>query len=555
MKISTGEAVIRLLSRYGVDTVFGIPGVHTLEFYRGLGEGSAVRHIQARNEMGAGFMADGYARASGKPGVLLTISGPGVTNALTPLGQAYNDSVPILLISAEARLDTLGKGWGTLHEVTDLCAVTRPVTAFSALARQPEDIPDLMAQAFSHFASSRPRPVHIAIPVDVLDQFLEADWTPVVLPSRPQADAARLDAAAAMLGKAKLPVVIAGGGAVEADVQALVEKTGAIAVATNAGKGIMPDDHPLSLGGAISRPEVQALLGEADVVLAIGTELSETDSYLPRMAIAGQIIRIDIDPAKINDRYPATIGIIGDAASAARGLSERLGSASRERIERAATHVATIRASIEASLGDHERKHVKLLSVLRDLLEDEAIITGDACQVAYSASFGLVSRKPRGWFYGAGYCTLGFAFPLAAGAKIAEPERAVVVMAGDGGMMFCAQELITAAEQKLAIPFIVWDNQGYKQIRDDMRSLNVPRVAVDGIGPDFMALAKAYRCHGCEPGDEAAFRKAVTDALAADRPTLIRVDESSSWLAQAGQIWASSSARPAFRDTSSDPST
>ncbi|RMF40931.1 MAG: decarboxylase, partial [Alphaproteobacteria bacterium] len=278
MSISTGEATIRLLAEYGVDTVFGIPGVHTLEFCRGLGAGSAVRHIQCRSEMGAGLAADGYARASGRPGVVLTISGPGVTNAATPLGVSWNDSVPVLLISADTARGAQGKGWGVLHEVSDLCAVTRPLTAFSARAMRSADLPELLARAFGGFGAARPRPAHVAIPVDLLEEAADGGWSAVPAPSRPQPAPEAIAEAAARLEAARRPVIIAGGGAVDgaAALRTLAERLGAPIVTTSAGKGVLAEDHPLSLGATLCRPETRALLAEADCLLAAGTELSET---------------------------------------------------------------------------------------------------------------------------------------------------------------------------------------------------------------------------------------------------------------------------------------
>ena len=185
-RMTCAEATVRLLERYGVSTVFGIPGVHTLDFCRGLDRG--VRHIQARNEQGAGFMAEGWARATGEPGVALVISGPGVTNASTALGQAYADSLPMLLISADAASDSLGKGWGVLHEITDQTEMTRPLTGFSATAWRAQDVPELLARAFTLFATQRPRPVHISIPIDVQAEHVDDDWLPVNLPGLPKAN-------------------------------------------------------------------------------------------------------------------------------------------------------------------------------------------------------------------------------------------------------------------------------------------------------------------------------------------------------------------------------
>jgi len=219
MTITCGEATIRLLARYGISHVFGIPGVHTLDMCRGLTGGDnagAVQHIQARTEAGAGFMAEGWARATGDVGVALVISGPGVTNSATALAQCYADSLPMLLISAEPPSDTLGKGWGVLHEITEQKKVTEPITAFSATAMRPSDIPDMMARAFSIFSSSRPRPCHISIPIDVQAMPVDEIWEPVSLPGRPTCPQQEIAAAATLLTSAKAPLIMVGGGAVGA---------------------------------------------------------------------------------------------------------------------------------------------------------------------------------------------------------------------------------------------------------------------------------------------------------------------------------------------------
>jgi len=523
--ITCGEATIRLLEKYGITTVFGIPGVHTLDFCRGLDQG--IRHIQTRNEQGAGFMAEGWARATGEPGVALVISGPGVTNASTALGQAYADSLPLLLISAEAASYTIGKGWGVLHEVTEQKKVTEPLTALSATAHTAEDVPQLLAQAFGIFNSERPRPVHISIPIDVQAEMVEDDWQAVVPASKPAAADHQIKAAAALLKSAKLPLIMVGGGAVEAreDLIRIAESLGAIVIASTAGKGIVPDDHPLSLSASTVRPEVLRFLDQADVVLAVGTELSETDSFVERMDITGKLIRVDIDSRKINDFYPAEIGIVADAASSMQKLAVALSDHQSQNRITAEDWVMKIRNEISANLSPSEMQHNEFLAVLRDIAPVDTIWSGDACQLVYTGSFIMPMSKPRHWFYPAGYCALGNALPNAIGAKLAKPDSPVTVLAGDGGFMFTMPELVTAAQLKLPIPIIIWENGGLKQIQDDMDSRDIKRVGVEGINPDFVTLAQGCHCHGVRTNRHEDFQVAFANALNADRPTVIVVEE------------------------------
>ena len=221
-----------------------------------------------------------------------------------------------MLLSAEAASHTIGKGWGVLHEITEQKAVTAPLTALSATAYRPEDVPELLAQAFSIFSSARPRPVHISIPTDIQSAKTNGDWTAVELPVRPNPNPYQVTQAAALLAKAQNPLIMVGGGGSDAavEIQQLCEQLNAIVISSTSGKGIVPDDHPLSLGGSTVRPEVHRMVPNADVVVAIGPEISETDSFVERLDIRGKLIRIDLDPRKINDLYPADVGIVADAA-------------------------------------------------------------------------------------------------------------------------------------------------------------------------------------------------------------------------------------------------
>ncbi len=530
-KLTCGEALMHLLEDYGVDTVFGIPGEHTLELYRGI-ETSNVRHVLVRNEQGAGFMADGYARASGKPGVCTLITGPGVTNAATPLAQAYADSVPVLLISSANRTESLGKGWGCLHEITDQRAMTAPLTAFSAMVQTPEDIPELIAQAFTVFRSHRPRPVHISIPIDLLGQPVRGGWKALTPPIKPVASPVAIEQAANLLSQAKRPVLMVGGGAQDAGscVTEVAECLDAAVISSNAGKGVVPESHPLSLGGGIITRAVREYLETADVILSVGCELSETDSFEDYLTINAKLIKIDIDPARFNDLYPADVSVLGDAGPSVEAL---LGALQTRRLipdKNTSASLKLIKEQQNSAFTDVEQQHKKLLLKLRQVLPDESIMMGDIAQLVYTGSAVMPTELPRTWFYPAGLGTLGCALPGAIGAKIAMPDRPVIALVGDGGFQFTIQELATAVEEELPIPIILWNNDALAMIRDGMTKRGIPPIGVIPKNPDFIKIAEGYRCLAAQPESLDEFAGAVESALKANVPTVIEVRENANWL-------------------------
>ena len=532
MNKSCGEALMHLLEAYGVDTVFGIPGEHTLELYRGI-EKSQVRAITPRNEQGASFMADGYARATGNPGVCTIITGPGVTNAATGIGQAYADSIPMLVISSANDSPSLGKGWGRLHETTDLCAITRPITAFSVMVHDPAEIPELVAQAFTVFRSRRPRPVHIAIPIDVMEMPVTEDWMPYELPDLPIPGAASIARAATLLAESASTVIMVGGGAQHAstEVTHLAECLKVGVIASNAGKGIVADSHPLSLGGGVISPAVQNYLAQAEVVLAIGTELAEADSFIYDLPVNGKVIRIDIDPARFSDAFPASIAVQGDARSACEQLLVALQDLEiRSASDDISAQLEAVRIKQTADYTAVERQHIRLLDSLRDEIPDDTIIMGDIAQLVYTGTAAMKTLLPRTWFYPAGFGTLGCALPDAIGAKLALPDRTVVALVGDGGFMFTVNELATAVEEELTIPIILWHNHSYAMIRDGMVKRDIPEIGVNPRAPDFIKLAEAFGCPGINVTSDTGFRQALQDAMAHAGPSIIVATENDDWL-------------------------
>ncbi len=527
---NVATALIDLLAEYGVDTVFGIPGVHTLEFYRHLSN-SALTHVVTRHEQGAAFMADGYARASGKPGVALVISGPGVTNTATALGQAYADSIPLLLISTVNRLDSLGKGWGLLHELTDQDAVTRPMTSFSATARSVAEVPELLARAFTQFRSGRARPVHISIPLDLLDEPVTGPWPVAPGLERLVLDTAPLDAMVNELRQAQSPLILIGGGAVAAgeSLTSLAEQLQSPVISTSNGKGVIPDLHPLHLAGTLGRPEVHSLIENADRVLVVGSELAESGNCVKTMSLENKLLRIDIDQKKLDDKYPALVAVCADASDSCDYLNRKLAGFKLEG-QNATGTVAGVRDAISNNLVPAQQRHIRVLQTLRAAIPEDSLIMADATQLVYTGMFGMPVSAPRLWHYPAGFLTLGSALPCAIGAQLALPDRPVTVFVGDGGFLFTVQELLTAAEQGLPLVIILWNNGSLKQIKDDMQAGMMQTLAVDNLNPEFSTLVQSCRCLWRQPHSHAELVEIVRQAFKADRPTVVEIDEYAEWI-------------------------
>lgn len=531
--MSCGSRLMALLRAYGVDTVFGMPGVHTLEAYRGM-TAAGIRHIGVRHEQGAGFMADGYARMSGKPGVCLVISGPGVTNVATPVGQAWSDSIPILVLSSVAATDDLGMGRGRLHEITDQARVTEAITALSATATGPDQVREYLARAFALFASGRRRPVHLSIPLDVL---VAPDARPVVPRlagglKTPSAQA--IQAAADLLADAGRVAIIAGGGSLNAAsaLSQLAETLGAAVAPTIAGKGVMDDNHPLVLDVTLDRQPTQSLLAQSDVVICIGTELAEPDLWLSGpLPFRGKLIRIDIDPAVLVRDYDVDVAIEADADATLRALNQALASRPLRAVSQAVA-VASVRTAERAGLTPLEQLHLRVLASLRRAIPPDGVIYADMTQLAYTGYAFYPCPAPRRWFFPAGFGTLGYALPAAIGGQIAAPGTPVMVIVGDGGLQFTVQELGTAVEQQLPLVIILWNNNSLAQIRDGMVARDIPTIGVNQHNPDFIQLGQAWGCHTSRPQSLDELENEIAQGFTRHVPTLIELCEQSAFLQQ-----------------------
>ncbi|MEE1771650.1 5-guanidino-2-oxopentanoate decarboxylase [Streptomyces sp. JV185] len=525
--LTGGETLVRALAAHGVTQAFGIPGTHNLEIYRHLAA-HGIAHLNPRHEQGAGYAADAYARVSGRPGVAITTTGPALLNIAAAVGQAYSDSVPLLVVSPGMPLRHPRQSTGLLHEMRSQTEALRGVAAVSHRVSSAEEIGVAVARAFTLFRTRRPRPVHIEIPLDLLTAVEPAGPVRTAPPLSPAtADPDALSAAAAALRSATRPGIVLGGGArtAAAECLRLAEELGAPVVTSANGKGIVAETHPLSLGVSLHSRAVRRWLAERDVVLAVGTELAESDLWEPLPALAGTLVRADIDPAQMYAGPPADIPLVGDAHRTLRSLLAAFPAT-------AGTHpevhrsVAALREERNAETRSQDTHLLPYLAAIRSVLPADTVLTSDSAQCCYYGAIPHLPVAPEGrYLHPTGFGTLGYALPAAIGAKAADPDRPVVALSGDGGLQFSVQELATAVQLRLPLPVVVFDNGGYGEIRDEMAARGDRPTAVDLPPVDLPALARAYGGHGVRAESPEALAGALRRALDTPGPTLITVPE------------------------------
>lgn len=527
-ELTVGVALIKLLEQYQVEHVFGIPGVHTIELYRGLAA-SAIQHHTPRHEQGAGFMADGYARVSGKAGVCFVISGPGLTNITTPMGQALADSIPMLVISSVNDTLNTPHARGMLHEMPDQLSLSSGVTRFSHTINDAEELPQALARAFAQFSSARPGPVHLQLPVSLLgsaaDENLTRHINPLVMGPAPQP--AVIETAVALLNKSKRPLILAGGGARHSsnELQLLATTLDAPVHLTINARGILPFKHELAVPATCTLPSVRQAVLESDVVLALGTELAATDYDQYKndgFSIEANLIRCDIDAAQLNNNFMADIGIAADCKTTISALQQQLtGGADRKGSVRA----AQIMNAAYAELTTEMKQHLQLLEEIRDRLPN-CIFVGDSTQVIYSGNMIFNTAKPQQWFNSStGFGTLGYALPAATGAAIAANNKPVVCLIGDGGLQFVLGELGALKDTGLPVAIVVWCNNGYREIKTSMENADVSTVGVEFTVPDFVAVANAYGIKGKQASSASNLCEEIERSHDSGESVLIAVNE------------------------------
>lgn len=524
--LTGGQALARALRAEGIEVVFGIVGTHNVSIFDALYDAAGLRVVTTRHEQGAGFMADGYARATGRIAACVVVPGPGLTNLLTPLGQAYLDSVPILAITGQNPAARLERRLEDFHELHGSLQVAGSVTVSAVRLGGAAEAPRAVRSAMQLMRGGRPRPTLIEVPMDVASTLQEVEEPEPREDGaqRPAGDPSAIRAAAEILGAARRPIVIAGGGVIHAEagplVRAVAARLGAPVITTIHGRGAVPDDDPLSLGDGWGRLGFfDELFAEADACLVVGSAFESVTDFSRGARLPERLIHIDIDPSAIGRHRAAEVGIVGDASLVLERLRTELGPGTERAVwsDLEATR-ARKRETIERTAGPV----LRMLDAIRSALPRDAIVVDDLCLPGYWAVVALDVYAPRTLFHPGMYGTLGYALPAAIGAQIGRPDRVAVALCGDGGFLYTGQELATAVQEQLNVVAIVFNDNAYGALKlYQDRHLGGRRIGVDLHNPDFARLAEAYGARGIKLRASSELGAALADAVERGGPAVI----------------------------------
>jgi acetolactate synthase-1/2/3 large subunit len=519
-RMTGGGALVEMLCRHGIDTLFALPGVQNDALFVALYDaGDSIRVIHPRHEQAAAYMAFGYARASGRPGAFAVVPGPGLLNTTAALATAYATNSPVLCISGQILSTLIGRGFGLLHEIPDQLAILQGLTKWAARISHPSETGKLVNEAFRQLVDGRPRPVALEMPLDIMALDSEVVLPAVEPPSAPPPpDAELIDRAAALLASAKQPMIYVGSGAADASAEllALAERLQAPVTTYTGGKGIVSDRHYLAQNLLAGHD----LWRTADVVLAVGTRFNQPQT---RWGLDSDIkvIRIDVDPVEITRIARPAIGIVADAREALATLTKALPAAERApRQGELEALKAKTAARLEATLGPQ----CEYLRAIRDELPDDGIYVEDLTQVGYVGRLAFPVYLPRTYIHSGYQGTLGFSYATALGAKVARPDRPVVSIAGDGGFMYNVQELATAALHNIDVVAIVFADGAYGNVRRMQKNdYGNKLIATDLFNPNFPRMAESYGIAGVRALSPDALRRELAAALKRRGPSLIEV--------------------------------
>lgn len=537
---TTGRKIARALIAHGTDTIFGIPGAHMYDFNDALySERDRLRFIGTRHEQGAAYMAYGYAKSSGRPGVYTVVPGPGVLNSGAALCTALGANTPVFCVTGNIMSHLIGRGRGQLHELPDQLATLRGITKGAERIAHPSETYRTMAGLFTRMQSGRQGPVAVEAPWDVFGKSGVAEAPIIGVPAPPPApDSDAIERAAKLIARARNPLIMVGGGAVDAatEILALAERIGAPVTSHRSGRGVIPDDSPYSLDLVAAYDYWRSV----DVLIGIGSRLELQYMRWTWQPPGLEIVRIDIDPTEMTRVVP-TVGIVSDAAEGTRALLDALpttGAASgtgdtgdTDRTAASATPRSGYRTEKFDALRIKARAAMQVvqpqmsyLDAIRDVLPRDGFFVEEITQMGFTARFGFPVYGPRQYVTCGYQDNLGFGFNTALGVKVAHPDRAVVSISGDGGFLFGVQELATAVQHRIAVVAIVFNNGAYGNVRRDQRQrYHEHYLGCDLVNPDFVKLAESFGVRSFRAMNPAELRTALSQALALDAPAVIEV--------------------------------
>ena len=521
--LTGGEAIVSGLVAHGVDTVFGLPGAQVYGLFDAFQQ-AQLKVIGARHEQACGYMAFGYARSSGRPGVFSVVPGPGVLNASAALLTAFGCNEPVLCLTGQVPTAFLGRGRGHLHEMPDQLATLRTYVKWADRIEYPANAPTVVARAFQEMMSGRRGPASVEMPWDVFTQRAETAAVNVLAPlPAPQPDPDVVKQAAALIKASKAPMIFVGSGAIDAgeEIRELAEMIDAPVVAFRSGRGIVSNAHELGLTMAAA----YRLWPGTDLMIGIGTrmELPASGFRWPFQPAGLKSIRIDIDPVEMRRLTPDS-AIVADAKA---GTGELLAAVRKAGYGKTAGRRSVIREATASAQQEIQRIQPQMayLKTLRDVLPANAIVTDELSQVGFASWYGFPIYEPRTFITSGYQGTLGSGFPTALGAKVANPDKPVVAITGDGGFMFGVQELSTAVQFNIGVVTLVFNNNAYGNVRRDQRERFDGRVvAADLVNPDFVKLAESFGVAAARVTSPDHFRTALEKALAHGGPYLLSIE-------------------------------
>ena len=524
-KMSGAEALVNQLRSEGVDTVFALPGVQIMAAFDALyGAREDIRLVQTRHEQATTYMADGYAKVTGRVGVALVVPGPGALNATAGLGTAYAGSSPVLLISGQIASDTLGKRQGQLHEIEDQLDVFKPITKWNHRVTSVGEIPEAVHEAMRQLKTGRPRPVELEVPPDTLAETGDADIIEPEEYPRPAGDPSDIWRAAQLLAGAERPVIIAGGGSIisgaSRELQELAEYVQAPVTTTQQAKGIVPDSHHLAIGvNYVGLGPANRVVPESDVVLAVGTRLLLGGLEFTQDQ---KLIHIDADPTELGKNYPTEIAIEADAKEALTELLRQTRTLTPPKESRR-QEIESYKGEFMDEIRGLAPRQMSLVDTIRAGLDDDAILVSGVTNTGYWSNLAFPVSQPRTYLTSSYFGTLGYAFPTGLGAKLAKPDRQVVALCGDGGFLYNPQELSTAVKYGINLVSLVFNNGAFGASEWDQSNRYGGRhIGTDLNNPDFVMLAESFGAVGMRT-DPDGLDVSLEKALAAESPVVLEV--------------------------------